>query len=95
MADNERSFYNMADINRAHVLMLVEENIISKDVGAELLKALNKMRQEGSAVLEMHPEYEDYYFNIEKIIIAGRAWRSAERCTPPAAEMTWAPPCCA
>ncbi len=70
MADNERSFYNMADINRAHVLMLVEENIISKDVGAELLKALNKMRQEGSAVLEMHPEYEDYYFNIEKIIIA-------------------------
>ena len=29
-ADNERSFYNMADINRAHVLMLVEEGIGSR-----------------------------------------------------------------
>ena len=70
LADNERSFYNMADINRAHVLMLVEESIIPKEVGAELLKALNKMREEGSAALEMHTDYEDYYFNIEKILIS-------------------------
>lgn len=27
--------------------------------------------------------------------LPGWAWKSAERCTPPAAEMTWAPPCCA
>lgn len=47
LADNERSFYNMADINRAHVLMLVEESIIPKEVGVELLKALNKMQRGG------------------------------------------------
>lgn len=70
LADNERSFYNMVDINRAHVLMLVEESIISKETGIELLKTLNKMREEGSAALEMHAEYEDYYFNIEKILIS-------------------------
>ena len=69
-ADNERSFYNMADINRAHVLMLVEEGIIDKEVGAGLLKTLNHMREEGSSALEMHAEYEDYYYNIEKIIIS-------------------------
>ena len=31
LADNERSFYNMADINRAHVLMLVEESQSGKN----------------------------------------------------------------
>lgn len=69
-ADNERSFYNMVDINRAHVLMLVEEKIIAPSEGAKLLNALNEMREEGNSALEMHAEYEDYYFNIEKIIIS-------------------------
>lgn len=70
LADNNRSFYNMNDINCAHVLMLIEEEIISKEVGIILLKSLKEMREEGSSALEIHTDYEDYYFNIEKIIIS-------------------------
>ena len=68
--ENKRSFYNMADINLAHVLMLMSQRIVSRDDGIKLLKTLWEMRADGPDSIEIHPEYEDYYFNIEKAVIA-------------------------
>ncbi len=67
--DNVRSFYNMADINLAHVIMLVDQRIIDRESGVCLLKVLGEMRKAGPSCLDVHPEYEDYYFNVEQYVI--------------------------
>lgn len=68
--ENRRSFYNMADINMAHVLMLKKQHILDEDAAKVLLKALYQMAQDGPSCMEVHPEFEDYYFNVEQYMIA-------------------------
>src|SRR5699024_1255972 len=57
------------DVNKAHLCMLVSEQIITKEVGTELLHALHAINQEGSDRLEINPNLEDLYFNIEEELI--------------------------
>ena len=68
--ENARSFGNMSELNYAHVLMLMDQKIIDKVDGIKILKALHEIYNAGASAIEIHPEYEDYYFNIEKIVIA-------------------------
>lgn len=67
--ENARSFYNMADINMAHVIMLERQGIIDANAAKTLLAAIFELRETGSSCLELDPECEDYYFNIERYII--------------------------
>lgn len=68
--DSNRSFQNMLKINLAHVLMLYRQSIIGAEDTCNLLKATLKLKTEGPDALELNPEYEDLYFNIEKYIVS-------------------------
>jgi len=68
--DNLRSFDNMCLINMAHAMMLCKEGIISRDDAFKLLQGLMDMYKRGAAALRLNPKYEDYYFNVEKNLIA-------------------------
>ncbi|AOY76536.1 argininosuccinate lyase [Clostridium formicaceticum] len=67
--DSERSFKNMMRVNIAHVLMLHKQEIIDRHTAKCLVSMLEELQEEGVSVLELNPEYEDLYFNIEKYII--------------------------
>lgn len=67
--ERNRSFEAMMDVNKAHLCMLVSEQIITKEVGTEILHALHAINQEGSDRLEINPNLEDLYFNIEEELI--------------------------
>lgn len=67
--ENHRSFYNMADINMVHVIMLEKQKIIDHKSAVVLLKALYEMYEAGPSCLTLHPEFEDYYFNVEQYMI--------------------------
>lgn len=68
--DNDHSFDNMALINMAQAMMLDKEGIIPHDDAQKLLKGLVDMYEKGPAALKLNPKYEDYYFNVEKNLIA-------------------------
>ncbi len=70
LADNARSFENMARLNMAHVLMLKKQNIIGGDDAKTLLSAILDLIQKGRDVIELNPNYEDYYFNTERYLIS-------------------------
>jgi argininosuccinate lyase len=69
-ADNERSFENMARVNEAHVLMLKKQKIISLKDAKILLSAISELKKKGSDVIELNPNFEDYYFNTEQYLIS-------------------------
>ncbi len=52
-------------INQAHVIMLVEEGIISANDGALILRALDKI----DPCMKLDPELEDVHMNVEARII--------------------------
>ena len=59
-----------ADIkcNRAHTTMLTEEGIIPKDAGEKILKALDKLEEEGIDALSMDSSFEDIHMSLEDYI---------------------------
>src|SRR5690625_6863 len=67
--ERNRSFETMIAVNKAHLCMLVSEQIITKEVGTEILHALNAITEGGSDRLEINPNLEDLYFNIEADLI--------------------------
>ncbi|WHH58224.1 argininosuccinate lyase [Petroclostridium sp. X23] len=67
--DSKRSFANMMKVNMAHVLMLHKKNLLSTQDAKVLLNALMKLSDKGPDILELNPEYEDLYFNIEEYIM--------------------------
>lgn len=65
--DLERSYQTILDINKAHVLMLAEEGIISTDVAKKILECTQEISaMEGHPTFEINPNVEDLYFNLEK-----------------------------
>lgn len=63
-------YHEMMAINYAHAVILVEQNIISRDEGKQLISALKEI--EGQIIPEeLHytGEYEDLFFYIEKQLI--------------------------
>ncbi len=59
----------MTDINKAHVLMLCERGIVSRDVGRALARAILELERAGPAAFTLDPALEDPYFNYEAQVI--------------------------
>ncbi len=68
-ADSKRNFYNMVDINLSHVLMLLKQDIIEVQDAQKILDTLLDLRSKGVSVIELDPEKEDFYFNLESYLI--------------------------
>ncbi len=68
--DIDDEFRAMSRINTAHVVMLIEEDILSADVGARLLQSLAKIAEGGPKGIPLDPAKEDLYFNVEAAVIA-------------------------
>lgn len=69
-SDFEHSYETMLDINRAHVLMLVKQGIISKETAKEILVGTDKL--EADKIIpdfEENPNIEDLYSNLEGRLI--------------------------
>ncbi|MBS4208011.1 argininosuccinate lyase [Bacillus sp. FJAT-50079] len=58
-------FEVMFDIHRAHVIMLAEQNIISKEEARTMLGGINKIAKTEKQSLSYQPEYEDLFFMME------------------------------
>lgn len=67
--DSVRSYENMIYANLAHVLMLHKQDIICRATASQISRVLLQMRERGTGDLELNPEYEDLYFNMEKHVI--------------------------
>lgn len=59
----------LRDINQAHVVMLVEQGLIGKDLGLRLLDAIGRIDYESYKDREYTGKYEDLYFEVEAEII--------------------------
>lgn len=69
LAEKERSFKNMMDVNKAHLIMLVSEGIVSEETSTIIMDALDEILIEGKNQLEINSQLEDLYFNIEEKLI--------------------------
>ncbi len=66
----ERSYQIYIDINKAHVLMLAKQGIISRDAAKAILMVAQDMADMGvSPSFEITPELEEMYFNLENYLI--------------------------
>ena len=61
-------FEPIAQINKAHVVMLAEQKIITNEQASEILKALSSLDEKSVDQIELD-EKEDLYLNIERFII--------------------------
>lgn len=69
-ADFESSYDTMLSVNRAHVLMLVKQGIISKKTAQTILKATKKLTQERIVPdFVDNPKIEDLYTSLEQRLI--------------------------
>jgi len=60
--DDEKILKHVIEINEAHTIMLIEQKIIDKEQGAELLNALEKLKAEA----KIKPWIEDIHLYIEE-----------------------------
>ena len=67
-SDFEHSYDTMLDINRAHVLMLCKQHIISEEVGKQILKATDEIQQ-NRILPDFSENIEDLYTNLEGRLI--------------------------
>ncbi|WP_281523410.1 lyase family protein, partial [Turicimonas muris] len=68
--DLERSYQTILDINKAHVIMLVEEGIITREVGSKILACTQEIaKMQENPAFEINPNVEDLYFNLERYLI--------------------------
>jgi argininosuccinate lyase len=66
---SERFFDLMLQINDAHTLMLLEQGLISINEAKQLLKISRDLARRGPKGLDLVPEKEDLYLNMESYII--------------------------
>ncbi|MFD1038986.1 argininosuccinate lyase [Virgibacillus byunsanensis] len=66
--DLKQSYYNLLEVNKSHLVMLVEQELISREDSRIILTVIRNMELKGSGVIEIDPELEDLYFNIESHI---------------------------
>ena len=58
------------DCNKAHVLMLAKQKIVTKEVASAILRCNNELAAMGDGpTFEVDPGREDFYFNIEAYLI--------------------------
>lgn len=65
----EEEFVQMSRVNRAHVVMMAEAGILSDTVISQLLDGLRRIDENGLAAVELSPDREELYFNIEHALI--------------------------
>lgn len=66
----ERSFQIYVDVNKAHVLMLAKQGIITRGVAKKILEVADEMAKMGTnPTFEITPELEEMYFNLENYLI--------------------------
>jgi len=58
-------FHAMFEIHRAHVVMLSEQQIISTEEAAEILKGVEQVASIQHEALEYDPQFEDLFFMME------------------------------
>jgi len=63
--DDEKILKEIVDINQAHIIMLVENGIISKNDGGKILQALAGLEKK----IKLKPEHEDAHVAIEEEVI--------------------------
>lgn len=64
------SYQSTVAVNKAHVVMLAEENIISKEVAKKILTVtLDIEKMQDCPKFEIDTDKEDLYFNMEKYLI--------------------------
>lgn len=68
-AEQKRSFRNIMDINKAHLLMLISRGIVSREDGQKIMDALEEINVKGASNLDLDPKLEELYFNIEAALI--------------------------
>jgi argininosuccinate lyase len=59
------------DINKAHVIMLMEQKIIKRSDGAKLLQALTK-----HADIKLDPSAEDVHMAVEEAVLKDAGWEA-------------------
>ena len=64
-----RDFRILLRINRAHVVMLVRQDLMTPEHGAALLHVLSELEADGVESLPFDPGLEDAYLNMEHAII--------------------------
>ncbi|MEN6567316.1 MAG: argininosuccinate lyase [Veillonellales bacterium] len=67
--DMTRSYSTILAINEAHVIMLMEEGIISRDACTKILAVSKEMDLAGKPTFEINYDLEDLYFNMEAHLI--------------------------
>lgn len=70
LADQAKRFFHiMLRVNDAHVLMLLEQGIISNSEAKQLLELSQDIKKNGIQALNLVPEKEELYLNMEAHII--------------------------
>ena len=68
--DLKRSYQTILDINKAHVLMLAKQGIITREVEKKILRVnQDTAAQQADPQFEIIPDVEDLYFNFERYLI--------------------------
>lgn len=69
-ADIKYRYQAFLDCNKAHVLMLTKQKIVTQEVAAAILRCNNELAAMGDGpTFEVDPGREDFYFNIEAYLI--------------------------
>lgn len=61
-------FHTMFQIHRAHVMMLLEQEILTKEQARNILQAVEDVSQTDPSTLSYDPSYEDLFFQMEEKI---------------------------
>ncbi|MBM3225429.1 MAG: argininosuccinate lyase, partial [Candidatus Tectomicrobia bacterium] len=63
------TFPYMTAVNKAHVLMLVRQQILRPEAARQIVQAVVALEQEGAAAFQLDPRLEDAFFNYEAALI--------------------------
>ena len=63
-----KDFDHMLRVHKAHTVMLVKQNIVTREVGAALIAAIEELQQGGVSLLALDPKLEDLFYNVEAFI---------------------------
>lgn len=67
--DLDGDYAAMQQVNRAHLVMLVEQRILEPEVARQILRALDAMDAEGPRALPITTALEDLHLNIESLLM--------------------------
>jgi len=69
IVEDLKTFDMQMEIHYAHVVMLYEQGIITKDEASKILGALLEVSEKGPSIIQLKPGLTDLYSNLEEWII--------------------------